>query len=161
MEARLTARGDQSTMTGAIDCDIHPGVPDIKALLPYMNDFWRHSFVDRGIDGFDMMSFPLGAPITCRPDWRVAGERPGSSLGAMRSQALDRFGIALAICNPLTGGQVAVNISPHRIRRRNPCPFECLFPAFLKLFHNSLSPFPILREANPSPGCTAIWKCPR
>ena len=21
---------------GAIDCDIHPGVPDIKALLPYM-----------------------------------------------------------------------------------------------------------------------------
>ena len=22
----------------AIDCDIHPGVPDIKALLPYMSD---------------------------------------------------------------------------------------------------------------------------
>ena len=28
-----------------IDCDIHPGVPDIKALLPYMNDFWQESFV--------------------------------------------------------------------------------------------------------------------
>ena len=53
-----------------IDCDIHPGVPDIKALLPYMNDFWQESFVARGIDGFDMMSYPLNAPITCRPDWR-------------------------------------------------------------------------------------------
>ncbi|MEA2743450.1 MAG: uncharacterized protein QOG25_1821 [Acetobacteraceae bacterium] len=94
-----------------IDCDIHPGVPDIKALLPYMNDFWRESFVDRGLDGFDMMSYPPGAPITCRPDWRVLGERPGASLQAMRTQALDRFGIGLAICNPLTGGQVAVSES--------------------------------------------------
>ena len=67
-----------------IDCDIHPGVPDIKALLPYMSEFWRPSFVDRGLDGFDMMSYPLGAPITCRPDWRVPGERPGTSLDRMR-----------------------------------------------------------------------------
>ena len=66
---------------GAIDCDIHPGVPDIKALLPYMSDFWRTSFVDRGIDGFDMMSYPLGAPITCRPDWRVAGRTAGVQPG--------------------------------------------------------------------------------
>ncbi|MEA2791331.1 MAG: uncharacterized protein QOG73_3737 [Acetobacteraceae bacterium] len=94
-----------------IDCDIHPGVPDIKALLPYMNNFWRESFVDRGLDGFDMMSYPPGAPITCRPDWRVPGERPGASLQAMQTQALDRFGIGLAICNPLTGGQVAVSES--------------------------------------------------
>jgi predicted TIM-barrel fold metal-dependent hydrolase len=96
---------------GAIDCDIHPGVPDIKSLLPYMSDFWQESFVDRGIDGFDMMSYPLNAPITCRPDWRVSGQRPGASLDAMRAQALDNFGIGTAICNPLTGGQVAVSES--------------------------------------------------
>ncbi len=95
----------------AIDCDIHPGVPDIKALLPYMNDFWRESFVARGIDGFDMMSYPPNAPITCRPDWRIKGQRPAASLQAMRSQALDPFGITTAICNPLTGGQVAVSES--------------------------------------------------
>ena len=94
---------------GAIDCDIHPGVPNIKALLPYMDEFWRESFVARGIDGFDMMSYPLNAPITCRPDWRVPGERPGSDLGNMRRDALDAFGVSLAICNPLTGGQVAVS----------------------------------------------------
>src|SRR6201996_6153112 len=95
----------------AIDCDIHPGVPDIKALLPYMNDFWQESFVARGLDGFDMMSYPLGSPIACRPDWRVKGERPGSSLSGMQRDALDAFGISLAICNPLTGGQVAVSES--------------------------------------------------
>ncbi|MBS0644907.1 MAG: amidohydrolase [Proteobacteria bacterium] len=92
-----------------IDCDIHPGVPDIKALLPYMSQYWQDSFTDRGLDGFDMMSYPLGAPVTCRPDWRVPGERPGSSLPNMQRDALDRFGIGIAICNPLTGGQVAVS----------------------------------------------------
>jgi predicted TIM-barrel fold metal-dependent hydrolase len=94
-----------------IDCDIHPGVPDIKALLPYMNDFWQESFVARGIDGFDMMSYPLNAPITCRADWRIAGQRPGSSLEAMQRHALDHFAITTAICNPLTGGQVTVSES--------------------------------------------------
>src|SRR5450432_1822601 len=88
-----------------VDCDIHPGVPDIKALLPYMSDFWRTSFVDRGIDGFDMMSYPLGAPITCRPDWRVPGERPGSSLDAMRAQALDRSGDLQPADRRAGGGQ--------------------------------------------------------
>jgi uncharacterized protein len=99
------------TINGAIDCDIHPGVPEIKALLPYMNDFWQESFIARGLDGFDMMSYPLGSPITCRADWRVKGERPGSNLAAMQRDALDAFGISLAICNPLTGGQVAVSES--------------------------------------------------
>ena len=95
-----------------IDCDIHPGVPDINALLPYMNDFWQESFVARGLDGFDMMSYPLNAPITCRPDWRVKGASARvPAWTAMRSQALDKFGIGTAICNPLTGGQVAVSES--------------------------------------------------
>jgi hypothetical protein len=95
----------------AIDCDIHPGVPDIKALLPYMDEFWQESFTARGLDGFDMMSYPLNAPITCRPDWRQKGQRPGASLPAMRQQALEKFNIGTAICNPLTGGQVAVSES--------------------------------------------------
>ena len=96
-------------MRSAIDCDIHPGVPDIHALLPYMEPFWQDAFVQRGLDGFDMMSYPLNAPITCRPDWRVKGQRPGSSIDAMRSQVLDGFDVGIAICNPLTGGQVAVS----------------------------------------------------
>ena len=27
----------------AIDCDVHPTVPDMKALLPYLDDFWRET----------------------------------------------------------------------------------------------------------------------
>jgi len=94
---------------GAIDCDIHPGVPDIKQLLRYMEPFWQESFVARGLDGFELMSYPPNAPISCRPDWRVKGEKPAGSLTSMRRDALDAFGIRLAICNPLTGGQVAVS----------------------------------------------------
>jgi len=98
-----------ASLNGAIDCDIHPGVPELKALLPYMEPFWQESFVARGLDGFDMMSFPRNAPIACRPDWRLEGKRPGGDLDAMRRDALDHFGIGLAICNPLTGGQVSVS----------------------------------------------------
>ena len=98
-----------TTTAGTIDCDIHPGVPDIKSLLKYMEPFWQESFVARGLDGFDMMSYPPNAPITCRPDWRVPGQRAGADFGRLQRDALDTFGISLAICNPLTGGQVAVS----------------------------------------------------
>ena len=47
---------------GAIDCDIHPGVPGIGTLLPYMDEHWRDAFVLRGMDGFDLASYPPGAP---------------------------------------------------------------------------------------------------
>ncbi len=93
----------------AIDCDIHPSVPDVKALLPYMDEFWQESFTARGIDGLDQQSYPPGAPITCRPDWRPEKGKPGTSLDAMRSQALDPFKLEIAICNTLYGGPIAVS----------------------------------------------------
>ena len=31
----------------AIDCDVHPTVPDIKALLPYLDEHWRDSVEER------------------------------------------------------------------------------------------------------------------
>ncbi len=92
-----------------IDCDIHPSVPDVKALLPYMDAFWQESFVMRGIDGLEVQSYPIGAPITCRPDWRAPGVKPGTNLAAMQDQALTPLGIGAAICNVLYGGQVAVS----------------------------------------------------
>ncbi len=98
-----------SLTRGAIDCDIHPGVPGIKALLPYMNDYWRDAFVSRGMDNFDLASYPTGAPITCRPDWRAAGGKPGTDRAQLQRQALDHFGTRFAICNPLYGGAVTVS----------------------------------------------------
>jgi hypothetical protein len=94
---------------GAIDCDIHPGVPGISALLPYMSEFWQDAFVQRGMDGFDLASYPPNAPLTCRADWRPAKGKPGTDLGLLQTQALDQFGTRFAICNPLYGGQVAAS----------------------------------------------------
>lgn len=94
---------------GAIDCDIHPGVPGIATLLPYMSEHWRDAFVLRGMDGFDLASYPPGAPIACRPDWRPAKGKPGTDIAGFLAQGLDAFGTSIAICNTLYGGQVAVS----------------------------------------------------
>jgi predicted TIM-barrel fold metal-dependent hydrolase len=94
---------------GSIDCDIHPGVPGIRTLLPYMDDHWRDAFVRRGADDFDLASYPPGAPIACRPDWRQQSGKPGTDIALLQSQALDCFGTRFAICNTLYGGQVAVS----------------------------------------------------
>ncbi len=96
-------------VSGAIDCDVHPGVPTIKVLLPYMSDFWQETFVARGLDGFAQGGFPLNAPITCREDWKVEGQRPGTDFAQFQRQALDAFGSKLAICNTIYGGAVAVS----------------------------------------------------
>lgn len=92
-----------------IDCDIHPGVPGRDVLLPYMSEYWREQFVNRDIDGLDLASYPPNAPLSCRPDWRVPGQKPGTSLERCRIDALDGFGAEFAICNPLYGGQVAMS----------------------------------------------------
>lgn len=93
----------------AIDCDIHPGIPGMAALLPFMSEYWQEQFVNRAIDGMELASYPPNAPITCRQDWRQAGQRPASSLETVKTQALDSLGLSMAICNPLYGGQVAMS----------------------------------------------------
>ena len=90
--------------TGAIDCDVHPAVPGMKALLPYFDSHWQEVIDARGVDGLDLAYYPPNAPVSARPDWRVAGRKPGSTLADMQSQALDAFGISRAICNCLYGG---------------------------------------------------------
>jgi predicted TIM-barrel fold metal-dependent hydrolase len=95
------------TKLGAIDCDIHPAVPGMAALLPYLSEHWREQVRLRGMHELDSISYPAGAPLTCRADWRPAnGAKPGSSLALLQEHALDRFGLGLAICNCLYGVQV-------------------------------------------------------
>lgn len=92
-----------------IDCDIHPAVPGIASLLPYMSDYWRESFISRGQDGFHSASYPPTSPLACRSDWRADGVLPGSDLDALRAHALDGLGSSLAICNVLFGGAFALS----------------------------------------------------
>jgi uncharacterized protein len=88
-----------SDFSGAIDCDIHPRVPTPHVLSRYMDEHWRDTVDVRGIDSFEAISYPAGAPMTRRADWRESGAdaTPASVAAAL----LDRFRFAHAICNCL------------------------------------------------------------
>jgi hypothetical protein len=88
-----------------VDCDLHPAAPPGSALVPYLDDYWADQVVRRNIDTlpFDLTSYPKNAPIAARGDWRGPDGRPGGDLDFLRANALDRFGISLAICNVLHG----------------------------------------------------------
>ena len=72
----MTGQADQITATErtsgglfkgrAVDCDVHVSVPSVKALLPYLDSYWRQQFVTRGIDriSWNMTSDPPNAPHT-------------------------------------------------------------------------------------------------
>jgi predicted TIM-barrel fold metal-dependent hydrolase len=92
-----------------IDCDVHPTVPGIDALLPYLEPFWRDQVIDRGIEGLDNVAYPPNAPISARPDFRTPVERPASDVGTLGAQVFDRWGAAFAICNCLYGVQLPFN----------------------------------------------------
>ena len=92
----------------AIDCDVHPAVPSTRALLPYFDEYWRDAIVARGIDrlNLDLTSYPPGAPLAARADWRPLNGPPGGDLEQLRRQALDGFGARVAILNCLHAAQM-------------------------------------------------------
>ena len=92
--------------TGGIDCDLHPAVPSLKALYPYLSGHWRDIAIQRGMGELDSISYPANAPISARPDWRIEGKKAGSDLDALRRHALDPFRTSIAIANCLYGVQL-------------------------------------------------------
>ena len=92
-----------------IDCDVHPTVPGIDTLLPYLDAFWRDCVVDRGIEGLDSVSYPHNAPISARPDFRNDKYRAATDVAALQAHVFDRWGADFAICNCLYGIQLVFN----------------------------------------------------
>jgi uncharacterized protein len=93
---------------GAIDCDLHPAVPDMSVLVPYLDDYWREMVQVRALDrlNLSLTSYPDNAPLSCRPDWKLdGGRKAGSSLAAMREHVLDRYQPRFGILNCLYGAQ--------------------------------------------------------
>src|SRR3954470_13375512 len=93
-------------IAGGGDCDLHPAVPHLTSLLPYLNDYWRDQVTTRGMTDLISQSYPPNSPISSRPDRRPAKGTPGTSWADMRAQALGPFGVSRAICNPLFGVQM-------------------------------------------------------
>jgi predicted TIM-barrel fold metal-dependent hydrolase len=92
--------------SSAIDCDVHANVPSMHALLPYLDEQWRDSVVDRGLNSLESISYPPNAPLTARADWRGKAGEPPNTLDKLRTHALDRWNIDIAICNCLYGVQL-------------------------------------------------------
>jgi hypothetical protein len=101
----------QVPYSGAIDCDLHPAMPSVAALLPYLDDYWRDQIVNRHIDtySFVLTSYPPNSPLSARPDWRQASGAPAGDLDAIRRHALDPFRTRFAICNVLHGAVALFN----------------------------------------------------
>jgi uncharacterized protein len=97
----------EHSLTGAIDCDIHPAVPTARALLPHLDPYWREHILRRGLEreNLELSAYPSTAPINSRPDWRLSSGPPGSSLVALQSHVLDRIQPRFAVCNVLHGAQ--------------------------------------------------------
>ena len=92
--------------SSAIDCDVHANVPSMQALLPYLDEQWRDSVIDRGLNSLESISYPPNAPLTARADWRGKAGEPPNTLDMLRTHALDRWNIDIAICNCLYGVQL-------------------------------------------------------
>ncbi len=94
-------------LNGAIDCDIHPAVPNTRALLPHLEPYWREHVLRRGLEreNLELSAYPVTAPINGRPDWQLPSGPPGSTLAALQAHVLDRMQPRFAICNVLHGAQ--------------------------------------------------------
>src|SRR5258708_38852319 len=87
----------------AIDCDVHPTVPDMKALLPYLNDFWRETVEERGINSLETVTYPPNSPLTSQPEWRSKNGRAATAASEVTAQVCDRWQAGVAILNCLYG----------------------------------------------------------
>jgi len=88
-----------------IDCDLHPAVPGLAVLMPYLDEMWRETVARRGIDELNTIAYPANSPLTARADWRRQEGRPASTLQRITEEALEPFDTQLAICNCLYGVQ--------------------------------------------------------
>jgi len=89
-----------------IDCDVHANVPSMQALLPYLDEQWRDSVIDRGLNSLESINYPPNAPLTARADWRGTAGQPADNVDMLRTHALDPWNIGIAICNCLYGVQL-------------------------------------------------------
>jgi predicted TIM-barrel fold metal-dependent hydrolase len=94
------------TSLRAIDCDVHPTVPGMQALLPHLEDYWRDQVEERGIPSLETISYPPNAPLSFREDWRGKGGLGGTEASQLATTVFDRLGASLAICNCLYGVQL-------------------------------------------------------
>ncbi len=88
-----------------IDCDVHPTVPSMTALLPYLEPHWQEQVTDRGILSLDSIAYPPNLEFTARPDLR----ENGLDFNGLTGQVFDSWGADRAILNCIYGVQMVHN----------------------------------------------------
>lgn len=102
-------------ISGAIDCDMHVNVPNVRTLMPYMSDYWQDQIATRYIDrsSFAHMNYPPRSPFSGREDWRGTDGPlrglPGGGLEDVRANLLDPFRLGVAILNVIHGSNSLFN----------------------------------------------------
>jgi uncharacterized protein len=94
--------------TPIIDCDVHPAVPSMKALLPYLEPHWRETVIEREVN-LESQSYPPGAPLSARPDLRDGAGIAGADPKETARVVFGRWGADIAILNCLYGVQLVMN----------------------------------------------------
>jgi predicted TIM-barrel fold metal-dependent hydrolase len=94
---------------GFVDCDVHPYVKSGADLDPFLSERWRKHRAMVGGRARQALSnspqyFRLSPGTGMRRDaWPPGGGHPGSDLGFMREQVLDKFGVTHGMMLPLIG----------------------------------------------------------
>jgi predicted TIM-barrel fold metal-dependent hydrolase len=113
---QLAAGPRVQSATAIADCDIHPVLPRISDLHPYLSAHWRGYLETYGLSQRQghqagVNPYPKAQPNAARRDaWPPGGGAPGTDLDFLRRQHLDAHDIVLGIVNPLTpSGQGLAN----------------------------------------------------
>ncbi|MDF2119345.1 amidohydrolase family protein [Roseiarcaceae bacterium H3SJ34-1] len=105
----MTTNTIQAVDCQAIDCDVHPTVPSMHTLLPYLDDFWREMVIERDILSLDSISYPPNVPISARPDFKTRSGRAGLDAPEVATHVFDKWQSSIAILNCLYGIQLVFN----------------------------------------------------
>jgi predicted TIM-barrel fold metal-dependent hydrolase len=87
-------------VAGAIDCDVHPTVPAIGVLRPYLDEHWQEYTRRSAFKGPVDSAYPPVYATSLRPDAeRVDGRLPAADPKLLRARVLDDTGVDLCILN--------------------------------------------------------------
>jgi predicted TIM-barrel fold metal-dependent hydrolase len=82
---------------GVIDCDIHNVVPSLRALFPYLPEYWKEQARLTGFTGATDSWYPGSAEISARPGSRPPDGPAGSRLALLQEQVLDPGKVCVGI----------------------------------------------------------------
>jgi predicted TIM-barrel fold metal-dependent hydrolase len=83
-----------------IDVDIHPTVPSVEALFPYLSEHWREYIRTSAFKGPVDTAYPPRAPTTVAPGITSPDDKPpGSTLQSIQKDVLDPWTLEFGILN--------------------------------------------------------------